>query len=173
MEKFQTIVKKILFFLSSLLILIYLLLEELVWERFAQPLFRYIKYLRPFEKLEEVLAKSNKYVVLTLFTFSLIIGEGFGVLSPIIALKGYPILAIVFYGLKIVVAAFAFWVFNTQKKLLLSFAWLKFFYDKIVLFTEWIKSTEVYIKVKQLFIRLKLFLKEKIRKIKAFWQNYF
>ena len=119
MEKFQTIVKKILFFLSSLLILIYLLLEELVWERFAQPLFRYIKYLRPFEKLEEVLAKSNKYVVLTLFTFSLIIGEGFGVLSPIIALKGYPILAIVFYGLKIVVAAFAFWVFNTQKKLLL------------------------------------------------------
>ncbi len=173
MEKFQTIVKKILFFLSSLLILIYLLLEELVWERFAQPLFRYIKYLRPFEKLEELLAKSNKYVVLTLFTFSLIIGEGFGVLSPIIALKGYPILAIVFYGLKIVVAAFAFWVFNTQKKLLLSFTWLKFFYDKIVLFTEWIKSTEVYIKVKQLFIRLKLFLKEKIRKIKAFWRNYF
>ncbi len=173
MEKLQTILQKLLFFIYSFLILLYLLLEEFVWERFAKPLFRYIKYLKPFEKLETLLAQSNKYIVLFVFTFSLIIGEGFGILSPIIALKGYPFLGIIFYGLKLIVAAFAFWVFNTQKELLLSFPWLKFLYDKVVLFTEWIKSTKVYIKVKQELKNLKIFLKDKIRIIKNYWLRYF
>ncbi len=173
MEIIKNLLKKLLFLLQITLIVTYITFEELVWERFAKPIFRYIKYLKVFEKLEQLLSKTNKYVVLLVFIVSLIIGEGLGVLTPIIALKGYPILAVVVYSLKLLIAAFAFWVFNTQKKLLLSFKFVAYLYEKLMLLIDWIKSTYVYNYTKELIHRVKIYIKVKYRNIKNYILNRF
>ena len=173
MEIIKNLLKKLLFLLQITLILIYVTLEELVWERFAEPIFRYIKYFKPFEKLEQLLSKTNRYVVLVVFIISLVIGEGLGLLSPVIALKGYPILAIVVYAFKLLIAAFAFWVFNTQKKLLLSFKFVAYLYEKLMLLIDWLKSTYVYIYTKELIHKIKIYIKVKYRNIKNYILNRF
>ncbi len=173
MELLKKLLKKLKLFLETSFVILYIVLEELIWERFAQPIYRYIKYLKPFEKLENILAKSNKYVVLTVFIISLVVGEGMGVISPIIALKGFPVLALIVYGLKIVIAAFAFWVFNSQKKLLLSFSWINYLYEKIMLFAEWIKQTQIYITVINNAKKIKIYLKLKYIEFKNYILNRF
>ena len=173
MELLKKIAKELLRLLQISLILTYISLEELVWERFAKPVYRYIKYLKLFEKLESILSKTNRYVVLTIFIISLGIGEGFGLLSPIVAIKGYPILAILIYGLKLIVAAFAFWIFNTQKELLLSFKWVNYLYQKTVFVIDWIKATQVYKDVVIKAKRVKLFIKVKYIEIKNYILNRF
>ena len=169
----NSLLKKLLFFIQITLILIYVTLEELVWERFAEPIFRYIKYLKPFEKLEQLLSRTNRYVVLIVFIISLAIGEGLGLVTPIIALKGYPILAIIVYAFKLLVAAFAFWVFNTQKELLLSFKFVAYLYEKLMLLIDWIKSTYAYNYTKELIHRVKITIKVKYRNIKNYILNRF
>ncbi len=173
MDSLRKLLKKLFFPIQLLFVLIYVIFEELVWERFAEPIYRYIKYLKPFEKLESILSKSNKYVVLTVFIISLVIGEGMGVASPIVALKGYPVLAIIVYGLKLVIAAFAFWVFNTQKELLLSFAWLNYLYQKTMFAFNWVKETEIYKSVIKSAKRVKLYIKIKYTDFKNYILNRF
>ena len=173
MEIIKNLLKKLLFLLQITLILIYVTLEELVWERFAEPIFRYIKYLKPFEKLEQILSNSNRYIVLILFIVMLVVGEGLGLLTPIIALKGYPILAMVLYAFKLLIVAFAFWVFNTQKRLLLSFKFVAYFYEKLMLLIDWLKSTYVYIYTKELIHKIKIYIKVKYRNIKNYILNRF
>ncbi len=173
MELLKKTLKELFRLLQISLILTYISLEEVVWERFAQPIYRYIKYLKPFEKLEQLLAKSNRYVVLLIFIISLVVGEGFGLLSPIVAIWGYPFLAIVVYGLKLVVVAFAFWVFNTQKELLLSFKWLNYLYKKILAIIDWIKATQVYKDVVSRVKKIKLYIKVKYIEIKNYIANRF
>jgi len=173
MEIINKLLQKLLFYIQATLVLIFLIFEELVWERFAEPIYRYIKYLKPFEKLENILKNTNRYVVLTLFIISLVIGEGLGLLTPIIALKGYPILAAIVYIGKLLIAAFAFWVFGTQKKTLLSFKWIAYSYEKIMLAVNWIKSTEVYKSVLSTVKRVKIYLKVKYRNFKNYMLNRF
>lgn len=173
MKLIKKLLKELLRLIQISLILLYISLEELVWERFAEPIYKYIKYLKPFEKLEEFLAKTNKYVVLSLFILTLVIGEGFGLLSPIVAIKGYPLLGILVYGLKLIVVAFAFWIFNTQKELLLSFKWLNYLYQKIIYFADWIKSTQIYKDVVTKAKKIKIFLKSKYIEIKNYLANRF
>jgi len=173
MEIIKNLLKKFLFVIQITLILIYVTLEELVWERFAKPVFRYIKYLKPFEKLEQWLRQTNRYVVLIIFIVSLIIGEGLGLLSPIIALKGYPLFAVFVYLFKLLIAAFAFWIFNTQKKLLLSFKFVAYLYEKLMLLIEWLKHTYVYNYTKELIHRVKIYIKVKYRNVKNYILNRF
>ena len=168
MNYLKKLLKTILFTIQVTLILLYLLLEELVWERFAAPIFKYIKYSKPFEKLEKLLNRTNRYIVLTVFIISLIIGEGFGILSPIIAIKGYPTLAIAVYGLKLIIAAFAFWVLNTQKRTLLSFKWFAYLYEKFIFIINWIKDTKIYKSVVETLKIIKKYLKQKYQVVKSF-----
>ena len=170
-------IKKALYFLFYILqvtlILLYLILEELVWDRFAKPIFKYIKYLKPFEKLEQLLKKTNRYVILLIFIVSLVVGEGFGILSPVIAIKGYPTLAIIVYGLKLIIAAFAFWILNTQKEALLSFKWFAYAYNKTMYAINWIKSTKAYKNAIDTISKIKLYIKLKYIDLKNYILNRF
>jgi len=47
MDILKKLLRKLLFYIQALFVLLYLIFEELVWERFAEPIFRYIKYLKP------------------------------------------------------------------------------------------------------------------------------
>jgi len=173
MEILNNLLKKLLFLIQITLIVLYVTFEEFVWERFAKPLFRYLKYLKLFEKFEELLHQTNRYVILILFVISLAIGEGLGLLSPIIVLKGYPLLAIVVYIFKLIIAAFAFWVFNTQKESLLSFKIVAYLYEKVMLLVDWIQGTYVYQYTKRLLLKVKIAIKMRYRNFKNYLFNRF
>ena len=165
---FYNIVKKLLFYIQIVLIAIYLILEELVWDRFAKPLFRYIKYLKLFQRLEQLLQRANRYVILVLFLLPFIIGELLGLLSPILVLKGYVVGGIVLYVLKLLIVTFAFWLFKVEQKKLLSFKIINYGYKKIVQFTRWIKTTQAFITITRLIKKTKIWIKLKYANFKTF-----
>jgi len=173
MKIINNFLQKLFFYIQTILILFFLIFEELTWERFAKPIFRYIKYLKPFEKLEKILNNTNKYIVLILFIVSLLIGECLSLLSPIVLLEGYTLLAIVIYIIKLLITAFAFWIFTTQKNVLLSFDWLAYMYKNIILIVDWIKTTEVYKSVIYTAKRVKVYLKLRYRNFKNYMLTRF
>ncbi len=164
----KKILSKIFKIFQVIFILLYLILEELVWERFAQPIFNYIKNLRLFEKLTLILNKTNRYIILVIFLGSFVIGELFGILSPIVMVKGFLILGVLFYIFKLLIVAFALWLFNTQREKLTTFWIINYGYDKIVKFTKWIKSTQIFITVTQ---KLKIIKKEIKKYSKEFYNK--
>jgi hypothetical protein len=166
MQNLKKLLKITLFLIEFVFILLYIFLEEIVWDNFAEPIFKYIKYLRIFERLEIILKRSNKYVVLTVFLMPFVIGELIGLATPILVVKEYFLLAALAYALKLLIVAFAFWVFNTQKKRLLSFKWLDFLYKKTIYIINKIKETKVYKSAKIGAKKAKIFIKEKFRSIK-------
>ncbi len=161
---------KLIKLLQSIFIFIYIVFEDIIWEQFAQPIFRYLKHLRVFLRLEIILRSSNRYIVLFLFLLPFIVGELLGILSAVIALKGLFILAVILYILKLLVVAFAFWLFNTQKEKLLSFKIINLSYEKIVQFTMWMKTTEIFIYLKNQILIIKKAIKDKIVIVKN-WFN--
>ncbi len=161
MQTVKSLLQKLLFLIQLFLILLYIVFEELIWEQFAKPLFRYLKYLRIFERLEQFLSQQNRYIILLFFLVILVFAELMGILSPIIALQGFILLAIVLYGAKLLLAAFAFWVLNTQKSKLLSFGWFAYLYKKVLSIKEHIESSAMYRSVLVQIKRVKVYIKLK------------
>lgn len=102
-----------------------------------------------------------------------VVGEGLGLITPIVLAKGYATLAIVIYGLKIVLATFAFWIFNTQKEALLSFKFIDYSYKKIIYYIDKIKSSNLYKKIVANLKEIKTYIKHKIRYIKELFKTKF
>lgn len=163
---FTKLLKKLLLALQIFFVSLYIIFEELIWDRFAEPIYKFIKSLALFEKLETLLNKTNKYIVLIIFILSFVIGEVIGVVSPLIALKGYVVLGVIFYGLKLVVVAFAFWLFNTQKEKLLRFWIIRVSYKRIIQFTQYIKNSYVFKLIKERAIIIKSYLKKIYKQFK-------
>lgn len=173
MKTLKNILHKLLYLVQLFLILIYIVLEELIWEQFAKPIFRYLKYLQLFAKLEHFLSRQNRYFILAFFLIIVVITELMGVATPIIALQGYIIAAILLYALKLLLAAFAFWMLNTQKGKLLSFKWFAYLYEKVITIKDAIENSPIYKAVVLRAKRVKIFIKLKIREFKNYLLNRF
>jgi hypothetical protein len=169
----KKILQRLFFYIQIVLIALYLIFEEIVWDRFAKPLFRYIKHLKLFQKLELILNKANRYVILALFLLPFVMGELLGVLSPIVALKGYVILAVALYVLKLLIVAFAFWLFKVEQDKLLSFKIVNFSYQKILEFTTWVKTTQAFKTIKRIIEKAKVWLKVHYANLKRVIRRYF
>ncbi len=167
----QNILLKLLYLLQVFLVLIYIVLEELIWEQFAKRIFRYLKYLKLFERLEEFLSHQNRYTILFLFLIILVIAEFMGIATPIIMLKGHILLAVLVYGVKLLLAAFAFWMLNTQKSKLLSFAWFAYLYKQVIAIKERIVTSEIYKSVLVQIRKIKTYFKIKYIEFKNFLLN--
>jgi len=173
MQKLKQLLKRFFLLIQTSLILLYLLLEELVWDNIAEPIERYLKHLRLAKRVELFLKKQNRYVILVLFLSMFVVGEGLGLITPIVLAKGYATLAIVIYGFKIVLATFAFWIFNTQKEALLSFKFIDYSYKKIIYYIDKIKSSNLYKKIVANLKEIKTYIKHKIRYIKELFKTKF
>ena len=169
----KKILQRVIFYIQIILISLYLVFEELVWNRFAKPIFRYLKHLKLFKKLEELLKNANRYVILALFLLPFIIGELIGILSPIVAVKGYVVLGVLLYVLKLVIVAFAFWLFKVEQEKLLSFKVVNYSYQKIIEFTTWIKNTQAFKTIKRANEKLKFLIKLKYANLKILIKRYF
>ena len=144
--------------LESILVIGYILFEELVWNIFAQPICQYIKSLIVLEPLKKTFLQMHRYLLMTVFIFILVLAEAMGLLAGICFIEGYFITGIFVYVLKIPVAAFTFWLFDLTKAQLMTFNWLKIAYEWTMCMIDKLLNSaiHVYIKSRIMAIRLKM-----------------
>ncbi|WP_368029021.1 hypothetical protein [Arcobacter sp. s6] len=153
--------KKILNIILIVLVFIYIIFEELVWEKFAKPLIKLISSLQIFTKLIPKILSLNSYVILIFFLSTFIIVELIGIYAGILFVSGHISSAVVIYILKVPVAAFIFWFFNITKSKLLEFKWFEYSYNYLLLIISKIKNSSIYIMIKDKSYELKKSIKDR------------
>lgn len=152
-RKAKTFVTKAL---ESILVISYILFEELIWNIFAEPIYQYFKSLIVLEPLKVTFLEMNRYLLLCVFIFILLLAESMGLLAGYCFIEGSLVAGIIVYLLKIPVAAFTFWLFDLTKAQLMTFNWLKTAYELIMRMIDKLLDTVIhrYIKARILAIRL-------------------
>ena len=143
---------------ESILVIGYILFEELIWNIFAKPIYQYFKSLIVIEPLKNIFLEMNRFLLLVVFIFILLIAESAGLLAGFYFIEGYIFTGILVYLLKIPVAAFTFWLFDLTKPQLMTFNWLKATYEWIISIIDKLLSSaiHVYIKARMIAIRLRV-----------------
>lgn len=146
---FPTVMLKTLFRKFSDLFLgfwvvVYILLEELVWETIAKPVYRFIHGLKILQKIETSVIELDRLALLTIFLLLFIQVELLGIVAIGLIAKGKMIAGIGLYAGKIPVAALTFWLFRLSKEKLMTFAWFKKAYDFLMLIINTIKSSAIH-----------------------------
>ncbi len=152
--------KRIVNFLLTLVVLVYIVFEELIWERFAQPIIDYISSLKILKKLEIYLQKVNSKLILIVFIMMFVIVEFQGIYAGALLLEGKVIHGALLYAGKIPIAAFTFWLFGVTKHKLMEFGWFEKSYLWMMGVIEKIKTSEVYVNIKKKSIMIKSYTKE-------------
>ena len=144
--------------LESILVIGYILFEELIWNIFAQPIYQYFKRLIVLEPLKKTFLQMNRYLLLTVFIFILLLAEALGFLAGFCFIEGYFVSGILVYVLKIPVAAFTFWLFDLTKTQLMTFSWLKTSYEWLMSIIDKLLNSaiHVYIRTRVMAIRQKM-----------------
>lgn len=153
-----------------LLVIIYIIFEELIWEGIAKPIYLYVHSLEILQKVESRLEKSNRYVILSLFLLMFVLVEVAGIYAGILFVGGQILFGLLLYISKIPITAFTFWLFRVTEEKLMSFDWFKWLYEKMMAGIEWLKSREMYIKTMERLKVLKVSIKEWF---KSFKEKYF
>jgi len=159
--------KKIINFFLTIGVLVYILFEELIWERFAQPIINYINSLKVLKKLENYLQTVNSKVILVVFIVLFVIVELQGLYAGALFLEGKVIHGAMLYAGKIPIAAFTFWLFRVTKEKLMEFGWFENSYLWVMGVIEKIKQSKVYINIKKKSLQIKSYVKETFFKDKS------
>ena len=90
------------------LVFVYIIFEELIWDKFAKPIISYISNFSLFKNLTPKILALNSYFILIFFISIFVIVELIGVYAGILFISGHIFSAVFIYILKIPVAAFIF-----------------------------------------------------------------
>ncbi len=156
---FSQIKHKLISLLQLLLVLIYIIFEELIWEGISKPIYEFIHSLKILQKVETLLYAVNAYVILFIFVLMLVSVELLGIYAGVLFVSGKIWHGLILYLTKIPIAAFTFWMFRVTEDKLMQFGWFKWIYDLVMKFIDWLKHLDIY---KETMSKLKLW-KEKIR----------
>jgi hypothetical protein len=149
----RKIIAKIADIILGILVTVYIVLEELVWENIAEPIYTFIHSLSILQKAEAFVEKLDRHVLLVLFLSLFIQVELLGIFALKLIGTGKVIAGAALYASKIPVAAFTFWLFRISKEKLITFVLFKRAYDFVILIIEKIKLSSVYQRIEA---RLKL-----------------
>ena len=144
----STIKHKLILLLQLILVLIYVIFEELIWEGIAKPIYEFIHSLKVLQKVETILHSLNAYVILVIFVVLLGIVEALGIYAGVLFVSGMMWHGMTLYIAKIPIAAFTFWIFRITEDKLMQFGWFKWMYDQIMKAIDWLKSCEMYQRTK-------------------------
>jgi len=165
-----TIKNKFISLLQLILVLIFIIFEELIWEGIAKPIYEAIHSLKILQKIEAKLQHINAYVILVIFVVLLATVETFGIYAGMLFVSGQVLLGLALYISKIPIAAFTFWLFRVTEEKLMQFGWFKWLYEKLLAGIAWLKSRKIYVDTME---RLK-HIKERLKKrAKALKEKYF
>ncbi len=157
---------KLILLLQLLLVITYIIFEELIWEGIAKPIYEAIHALKILQKIEAKLETVNPSTILFIFIVLFVIVEAFGIYAGMLFVSGQMILGLVLYISKIPIAAFTFWLFRITEDKLMQFGWFKWIYGWIMKAIDWIKSSEIHQKTMEHLVQMKTH-------IKAFKEEYF
>jgi hypothetical protein len=168
----KNLYRKVINVLLTVLVFIYLVLEELIWERIAEPIYGFIRELKILHKLEILILRLNRYALLLCFLVLFAAVELLGIFAIGLFAQGQVLIATVIYVGKIPIAAFTFWLFQIAKDKLVTFAWFKFCYEWLLVQLVKIKISAIYINIKTKIVSVKKWFKslwasESVRCIKA------
>jgi len=166
----STIKNKLTSLLQLILVIIYILFEELIWEGIAKPIYEAIHSLKILQKIEHKLQHVNALVILVIFVVLLSIVEAFGIYAGMLFVSGQVALGLALYISKIPIAAFTFWLFRVTEDKLMTFAWFKWLYTKMLDAIEWLKTREVYVKTMERLKAIKVKLKKTVDRVR---EKYF
>ena len=158
---------KLISLLQLLLVIIYVIFEELIWEGIAKPIYEAIHSLKILQKLESKLQSMNATVILLIFMVLLIVVEAAGIYAGMLFVSGQVAVGLALYLSKIPIAAFTFWLFRVTEDKLMQFGWFKWLYDWMIRGIEWLKSRTMYKKTMERLRAVKLILKENTKIFKA------
>ena len=161
--------RKFITLIQYILVLLFILFEELIWEGIAEPLYGYIHSLRILQRLEGLVRRVNRYLILVIFVGLFVAVELAGVTAGVLMVNGMGLYGLALYALKIPIAAFTFWLFRISREKLLSFGWFRWSYGKILSFMAWLKSRPIYLDTMTKIKALKLRLREILRRIREFF----
>ena len=162
-----TVIKhKLLTLLQLLLVIIFILFEEVIWEGVAYPVYRYVHSLKILQRVEAKLQAVNRYVILVIFMVMLVFVEAFGLYAGYMFVSGHVLTGLALYLSKIPIAAFTFWMFRVTESKLMRFGWFRWLYGKIMAFIDWLKALEIYRKTMQRIKALKQRTKAFFRAVK-------
>ena len=141
--------------IQYLLVFLFIVFEEFIWEGIAVPVGTYLQSLRLLQSLEVLIRRMNRYLLLVLFVVLFVAVELAGITAGVLVVRGMGLFGVLLYTLKIPIAAFTFWLFRISREKLLSFAWFEWVYGKLLLFLDWLKSREIYLRSMEIFRRIK------------------
>lgn len=148
--------RKIKHILVLFAVITYILFEELVWNKIAEPVYNFLKNIKFYELfLSYIHISANRYTVLLLFIMPFVAGEFLGILSAVLAASTHILFAIVVYALKIPLVIIAFAILKAGDSKLESFIWFSTVRRIVVTIMEKIKSSTAYQKIKQLSSHIK------------------
>ena len=147
-------------YLFTLIVLGYIFYEELVWERFAKPIVRYVQSFEILKRLENYLQRVNGTVILIVFVFLFVIVELQGFYAGALLLQGKVFLWALIYAGKVPIAAFTFWLFRVTKPKLMAFVWFEKSYHFIMKWVDWLKATAAYKSIKTKASEIKEYVKK-------------
>ena len=154
-----TIKNKFISLLQLILVIIFIIFEELIWEGVAKPIYEAIHSLKILQKVEAKLQHVNPSIILIIFVVLLLVVETFGIYAGMLFVSGQVLLGLGLYLSKIPIAAFTFWLFRVTEDKLMTFGWFKWLYEKMMVGIAWLKSREMYIKTMERLKTIKVFVK--------------
>lgn len=129
-----------------ILIMLYILFEELIWNTAVAPLIRSLSAFHFYRRfLDYIQMRAGRTTVLILFTVPFFIGEVIGILSGILAAKLYLVSAILLYACKIPLIVVALAILQNGKEKLLSIRWFALTYGWVTHQLEKLHSSSLYL----------------------------
>ncbi|MEF3076827.1 hypothetical protein V2P20_17520 [Methylobacter sp. Wu1] len=128
----------------GLLVGIYIVLEELVWDKIAEPVYNFIHGLKILQKVEAMISRLDRHALLVIFLALFTQVELLGIVALKLMATGQIISGTLLYAGKIPIAAFTFWLFNISKQQLMTFGWFRQLYELVELAIHKIKSSAIH-----------------------------
>lgn len=155
----------------GILVTVYIILEELVWDNIAEPIYSFIHGLSILQKAEEFINQLNRHVLLVLFLTLFTQVELLGIFALKLIGTGKIITGTTLYAGKIPVAAFTFWLFRVSKEKLMTFGWFKQAYDIVISIIEKIKMSSIHQRIATRLKSVKEWLKIRLSRSKLYINN--
>jgi hypothetical protein len=151
---------KIITLLQLILVIAFIIFEEVIWEGIAKPIYKWVHSLKILIKPEELLNRLPSWMILGIFVVLLVAVELFGLVAGGLLISGHMLLGLALYSIKVPIVAFTFWMFKVTDDKLMQYEWFAWMYKKLMDFMKWIKELEIYISTMQILKTFKTQIKE-------------
>ncbi|MGJ0515577.1 MAG: hypothetical protein ACR65O_07500 [Methylomicrobium sp.] len=159
-------------FILGILVAVYILLEDLVWENIAEPIYRFIHGLAILQKPEEFIRGLDRHVLLGVFLVLFVQVELMGLFALQLIGTGKVVAGTMLYAGKIPVAAFTLWLFRVSKEKLMTFGWFERSYELILLIIEKIKLSAIHQRIAARFKQVKAWLKIRLYRPRLYIRRF-